>query len=227
MDVDISIHRPTGSFRLNFLNNDIANAYTNLTNVVVRVAPKSAQSDARSVLLNAHFDTTLGSPGGADCASCVGILLEILRVMTLPGSPPPLAPILFLFNGGEETFMQAAHGFVAHHPWAKTVGAVINVEATGTSGPDVLFRETGGWPAEVYMRTAPRPTATASIRDLIRFANLPVDTDFSVFRDPTLPNGNLPGVDIASMLDGYSYHTDRDFANRIRRGTIQAYGENV
>jgi hypothetical protein len=227
MDVDLSIHRPTGSFRLNFLNNDIANAYTNLTNVVVRVAPKDASIDAKSVLLNAHFDTTLGSPGGADCASCVGMLLEILRVMARPGTRVPAAPVLFLFNGGEETFMQAAHGFVAHHPWAKTVGAVINIEATGTSGPDVLFRETGGWPAEVYMRTAPRPAATASIRDLVRFANLPVDTDFSVFRDPTLANGNLPGVDIASMLDGYSYHTDRDLAGRIRRGTIQAYGENV
>ena len=123
--------------------------------------------------------------------------------------------------------MQAAHGFVAHHPWAAEAGAVINVEATGTSGPDVLFRESGGWPAELYMKHAPRPVATATVRDLVRFANLPVDTDFSVFRDPTLEHGNLPGVDLASMLDGYSYHTDRDVVSRIRAGSIQAYGENV
>ena len=44
--------------------------------------------------------------GAADCASCVGVLLEVARVLvsdptvTLPG------PILFLFNGGEETIMQ-------------------------------------------------------------------------------------------------------------------------
>jgi len=234
LDVDFLVHRPTGSFRLNFLNHDIANAYTNLTNVAVRVRARAAagknletRKNSAAVLLNAHFDTTLGSPGGADCASCVGILLEQLRVLIHPGSAPPRAPIIFLLNGGEETFMQAAHGFVAHHPWAAEAGAVINVEATGTSGPDVLFRESGGWPAELYMKHAPRPVATATVRDLVRFANLPVDTDFSVFRDPTLEHGNLPGVDLASMLDGYSYHTDRDVVSRIRAGSIQAYGENV
>ena len=169
-----------------------------------------------SVLLNAHFDTTLGSPGAADCAACVGILLEILRLYVVSLDPPP-APIIFLFNGGEETFMQAAHGFVAHHPWAASVGVAINVEATGSEGPDVMFRETGGWPAEVYVSTAPRPVTTPTIRDLVRFASLPVDTDFSVFRDPTEPHGNLPGIDIASMLGGYTYHTVRR-----RRGPRQA-----
>ena len=234
LDVDFLVHRPTGSFRLNFLNHDIANAYTNLTNVAVRVRARKRdgtrfepRKKKSAVLLNAHFDTTLGSPGGADCASCVGILLEQLRVLIHPNSDPPLSPIIFLLNGGEETFMQAAHVFVASHPWASEAGVVINVEATGTSGPDVLFRETGGWPAELFMKHAPRPVATATVRDLVRFANLPVDTDFSVFRDPTLEHGNLPGVDLASMLDGYSYHTDRDVVSRIRGGSIQAYGENV
>jgi Zn-dependent M28 family amino/carboxypeptidase len=73
------------------------------------------------VLVNGHFDTTLGSPGAADCASCVGIMLEIVRALT-HATRLPAAPIVFLFNGGEETFMQAAHGFVAHHPWAPSVG---------------------------------------------------------------------------------------------------------
>lgn len=77
------------------------------------------------------------------------------------------------------------------------------------------------------MRSTPHPTATATIRDLVRFANLPVDTDFTVFTDPSEPHGNLPGVDVASMLDGYSYHTKEDTPGRIRRGTVQAYGENV
>jgi len=42
LDVDFLVHRPTGSFRLNFLNHDIANAYTNLTNVAVRVRARAA-----------------------------------------------------------------------------------------------------------------------------------------------------------------------------------------
>ena len=173
------------------------------------------------MLLNAHFDTTLGSPGAADCAACVGILLEILR-LHVAALPPPEAPLVFLFNGGEETFMQAAHGFVAHHPWSRDAGAVINVEATGSGGPDVLFREAGGWPAATYARAVPHPVTTATIRDLVRFANLPVDTDFSVFADPAERDGNLPGVDLASMLDGYSYphrrRRRRSNPTRIRPG---------
>ena len=55
-------------------------------------------------LVKGHFDSTLGSPGAADCASCVGIMLEALRVM-VAAMPPPAAPVVFLFNGGEETFV--------------------------------------------------------------------------------------------------------------------------
>lgn len=229
LDVDVVSHRPSGSFRLNFLNSDIANAYTNLTNVAIRIARRGSSLDTPSVLLSAHFDTTLGSPGAADCASCVGVLLEHARALVAANAAgsgePPAAPLVFLFNGGEESFMQAAHGFVDQHPWAPSIGVVINVEATGSHGPDVLFRETGGWPAASYARAAPRFAATSTVRDLVRFVSLPVDTDFSVFADPTLRN--LPGVDIASMLGGTTYHTDKDVVSRVREGSVQAYGENV
>ena len=39
IDADFMIHRPTGSFRLNFLNSDIANA-TQLTNIAVVSRPR-------------------------------------------------------------------------------------------------------------------------------------------------------------------------------------------
>jgi hypothetical protein len=42
---------------------EIANAYSGLTNVVLRVAPAGSAHDAPAVLVNAHFDSTLGTKG--------------------------------------------------------------------------------------------------------------------------------------------------------------------
>lgn len=43
---------------------EIANVYVNLTNVVLRVAPADPGAAARpAVLVNAHYDSTLGSAG--------------------------------------------------------------------------------------------------------------------------------------------------------------------
>lgn len=42
---------------------EIANAYSGLTNVVLRVAPAGSAQDAPAVLVNAHFDSTLGTKG--------------------------------------------------------------------------------------------------------------------------------------------------------------------
>ena len=58
--------------------------------------------------------SVFGTRGASDCAGCVGVALEAARVLvanpnlTLPG------PAVFLFNGGEETLLQASHGFMAH-----------------------------------------------------------------------------------------------------------------
>ncbi len=40
---------------------EIANVYNNLTNIVLRIAPKG--SSAKAVLVNSHYDSTLGTPG--------------------------------------------------------------------------------------------------------------------------------------------------------------------
>lgn len=45
---------------------EIANVYQNLSNVVLRLAPADPAAAARkAVLLNAHYDSTLGTKGEA------------------------------------------------------------------------------------------------------------------------------------------------------------------
>ena len=41
-------------------------------------------------------------------------------------------PVIFLLNGGEETYMNAAHGFMIEHEWAQEVSHFINIESTVT-----------------------------------------------------------------------------------------------
>jgi len=51
-------------------------------------------------------------------------MLEILRVLSRQ-EHVNRHTILFLFNGAEETPLQASHGFVSQHPWAKNVKGFI------------------------------------------------------------------------------------------------------
>jgi hypothetical protein len=52
----------TGAADINFLHADFTNAYSNLSNIVLKIVPMDAAAE-KAVLVNAHFDSTLGSPG--------------------------------------------------------------------------------------------------------------------------------------------------------------------
>lgn len=47
-------------------------------------------------------------------------MLEVLRVLSQQEKRLRHS-VVFLFNGAEETPLQAAHGFITQHPWAKEI----------------------------------------------------------------------------------------------------------
>ena len=57
------MEQATGAVDLEFLHAGFTNAYINVTNVVLVLTPSAATGDTPAVLVNAHFDSTLGSPG--------------------------------------------------------------------------------------------------------------------------------------------------------------------
>lgn len=63
--------------------------YVDLTNIVVRVSDGTPEGKEHAVLVSAHLDSTLPSPGAADDALSVGVMLDCIRVLThTPGWTP-------------------------------------------------------------------------------------------------------------------------------------------
>ncbi|KAH0991909.1 hypothetical protein GBA52_003392 [Prunus armeniaca] len=116
-----------------------------------------------------------------------------------------------------------SHGFMKTHKWRDTIGAFINVEASGTGGPDLVCQSgPGSWPSQVYAQSAIYPMAHSAAQDV--FPIIPGDTDFRIFSQDY---GDIPGLDIIFLLGGYFYHTSFDTMERLLPGSMQARGENL
>ncbi|KAL8532807.1 hypothetical protein ACS0TY_009132 [Phlomoides rotata] len=198
-----------GSFNMMFLGQSISLTYRNHTNILMRISSIDSQDSDPSVLLNGHFDTPPGSLGAGDCGSCVASLLELARLTVDSGWLPP-RPIIFLFNGAEELFMLGSHGFMTTHRWRDTVGAFINVEASGTGGfgksLDFLCIQIGKDlnHHKMWLLMANYPPhflfscismANSAAQDV--FGSIPGDTDYRMFAKDY---GDIPALDMIFLL---------------------------
>ncbi|KAF9208321.1 hypothetical protein BGZ49_009174 [Haplosporangium sp. Z 27] len=217
---DMWIQVNDGSHRFDFMSKVVMKTYTNMTNIIVRLSC-GPECDRNAILLNAHYDTTLGSPGAADDALGVGIQMELIRILS---QQPALKKnsVIFLFNGGEESLQDASHSFITQHELKDTVRAVINLEGCGTSGPEILFQANSRPMIEAYKKV-PYPHGTVMANDLFSTGLILSDTDFRQFVD----HGNLTGLDMAVYMNSYLYHTHLDLNEHMDLGLPQHMGENT
>lgn len=194
--------------------------YRNIQNIVVRL---QGETD-HAVMLNCHFDSVPGSPGASDDIVNCCVMMELLRVVTRT-SEKQKHSIVFLFNGSEEEDLQAAHGFITQHRWAKDVAAYINLESTGSDGRSILFRSgpKHDWLIKLYRQSVPRPFGQAIAEELFETGVIPSATDFEIFRD----DGEIPGLDFAYVDNGWRYHTRYDSVDYISLKSVQHTGENI
>lgn len=214
----------SGGYQISFMGNPLTSLYRNVQNLVVKLEGEGCNSTSPALMLNCHFDTVASSPGASDDGASCCVMLEIMRVL----SREPVRQkhsIIFLFNGAEETPLQAAHGFITQHPWAKQVKAFLNLESAGSGGKEVLFQSgpQHPWLIDVYARAIRHPFAHASGEEVFQSGLIPSDTDFRIFRD----FGHVPGMDFAHMMDGYRYHTKYDSIDYLALPVLQRTGDNI
>ncbi|KAM0793486.1 hypothetical protein ACM66B_000927 [Microbotryomycetes sp. NB124-2] len=211
----------SGEHLFDFMDKKVWKKYLNIGNVIVRLSDGTAASKHNAVLVNAHTDSTLPSPGAADDLLGVGVMLETLRVMGMTRRRLTNS-VIFLFNGAEESLQDASHLFITQHPLKDSVRAVINLEACGVAGPEIVFQATSEEMIRALAKT-PRPYATVLASEIFSTGLILSDTDFRQFAE----YGNLTGLDMAIVQNSYLYHTRLDLPEFIEPGATQHMGENV
>ncbi|KAF5894251.1 endoplasmic reticulum metallopeptidase 1, partial [Clarias magur] len=219
--ITVETRKHSGSFTDEFLGN-FTNCYDQITNVVVRLEPRGGAQ--HFVLANCHFDSVPGSPGASDDAVCCAVMLEVLHSISNL-SIPLHHGVIFLFNGAEETHLLASHGFVTQHELVKQIRAFVNLEALGVGGKDLMF-QTGPenpWLVQAYADAVQHPFASVMGQEIFQSGVISSYTDFHFFTNI----GNIPGIDLAFIENGYLYHTKYDTPDRIPTDSIQRAGDHI
>ncbi|KDR80962.1 hypothetical protein GALMADRAFT_1358006, partial [Galerina marginata CBS 339.88] len=212
----------SGNHRFDMMGKRLYKTYVNLSNIVVRISDGTPEGKEHAVLVNAHLDSTLPSPGAADDALPVGVMLDCMRVLIETPEWSPKHAIIFLFNHAEESLQDGSHLFSTQHPISPTVRAVVNLEAAGTTGREILFQATSEQMIEAYSHV-PRPYGTIFANDIFSSGIILSDTDFRQFEQYL----NVTGLDMAIVGNSYLYHMRKDLVENIEPGVAQHMAENT
>ena len=82
--LQVLVEQVTGAVDMTFFHAPLINAYQNLSNVMLRIQPRGWQPAVNdTLLLNAHYDSPIGSTGERPTAqslsNCLGKLFEVGR----------------------------------------------------------------------------------------------------------------------------------------------------
>ncbi|XP_029726458.2 endoplasmic reticulum metallopeptidase 1 [Aedes albopictus] len=223
--ITVDVQEASGSYFLDYKDYPITSYYRGVQNVVITLRKRDdRQFSGRYLLLNAHFDSAVTSPGAGDDGTMTVVLLEVLRQMAQHNLGLQHG-VIFLLNGCEENTMQGAHGFVTGHPLAANVSAFINLDVAANGGREIMFQSAPEFPflMENYEKFVKRPYANALAEEVFQLGLVPSFTDYE-----TLSNvGKWPGMDIALASYGYLYHTAYDAFETISQDTLQHIGDNL
>ena len=192
-----------------------------VTNIVAGVAPGPKNDNGKAILLMAHSDSVAAGPGAGDDGSGVAILLETIRALKARGIEGGAEhPVIAVFTDGEEAGMLGAALYLSEPLQRAKIGAVINVEARGNSGPSYLFQTSAGNARLIGLYAdGVRQYATSSLYGEI-YKYMPNDTDLT----PVLATG-APAYNFAFIGNVAHYHTPLDRRENLDPQSLQQQGD--
>lgn len=186
------------------------------------VARRDGSNASGAILLVAHYDTHPASPGANDNSVPVAALLEAARALS--NQPALRNDVLVLFTDGEEPAPRyGARAFINGHPWFNDVSLVVNLEASGSTGPSLLAETSGseGWLLGGAADASGNGTAysfVTSISDAIGGFG----TDFTPFKER-----GIPGLSFAYSHGSPIYHTEFDNVSNVGMRSMQHHGNRT
>ncbi len=184
-------------------------------NVVARLP---GREPGPALLVSAHHDSVPSGPGAGDDGAGVSAVLEIARALST--GPQLKNPVFFLLVDGEEAGLLGAEAFVRDHPWAREVGAAVNLDAGGTRGVTSITRTSPGNALLIDAFTVPDPYG-ASITGAV-YGLTPYDTDWSVYN-----RNGIASIDLGFGEDKAHYHTPLDNLANLDPASVQHLGDTA
>lgn len=176
------------------------------------------------VLIMAHYDTVVGSPGAADDSTGVGASLEVIRALKARG--PTERDVILLLTDAEELGLDGARLFFSEHSLRDQVGAVINLEARGGGGRAAMF-ETGrnNGPTIAAFAPAVRKAdggTTSTSLAVFMYERMPNGTDFTISKDR-----GIGGLNFAFIGRPGQYHSAQSTPDNLDQGSVQHIGSQA
>lgn len=170
-----------------------------------------------AILFMAHYDTVPESPGAADNAASVGVLLELARALA---GRPPARPVLIAFTAAEEKGLAGARALAPRLlTGAPPVGLAVSLDLVGAAPTalnglsDLIGRRWLGWLAARMEESGADLEVPIPHRVMSRLGPGAERSDHAAFTERGVPAFHLYGRGDDRIY--LAYHTRWDLPDRL------------
>ena len=188
----------------------------NVENIIAKI--QGTSGDDNAILLTAHYDSEIETPGASDDGYGVVTIMEAARA--LKQMPAPKNTIYFVLTDGEEQGLLGASALYDRTDILDEVRVMLNFEARGNTGVPIMFETSSNdlKLVQLYKEIVPYPVAYSFASEM--YKKMPNDTDFT-----ELKITKKLGYNFANMGGLEAYHAAIDRVENSDEETIRHFGD--